>query len=229
VRCVREPPELPTAARAGAEPARLAPAEPWDEHAARFAATGLWPLIIEEELDAEPPAGLPPPASGDALTVLATGWAEATGGEEDPRRLDPFSPDTFPGLADPAPGARTPAVAAALTSVDADLGLLLVPVTRPADVVHALRWDGACNYDLDGTMLTSVLRSWEERFDAITVAIGPASLVLAVRRPPTGALALRVAAEHFAVCPDAVDQGALTIAALAEHIDGAPVWSFWWD
>lgn len=222
-----EPPALPTADRPGTAPEGTIQGERWEAHAARFAATGLWPLVVEEAFDPEGDGdGL---ELADALTVLTTGWEDATS-TDDAQRLAPFSPDTFPGLAAPSPDSpRTPATEAALASLEDDLGLLLVPATRPADVLLALAWDGACNYDLNGGQLSAILRTWEERYDTIPVGIGAGSLTLAVRRPPTGELAMRVAAEHFALCPDSVDQGALSIRALAASISGAPVWSLWWD
>jgi hypothetical protein len=195
--------------------------------AARFALTGLWPLVVEEAFDLEGDSdGL---ELGDALTVLTTGWEDAAS-IDDPQRLVPFSPGTFPGLAASSPDSPwTPAAESALASLEDDLGLLLVPVTRPADVLLALAWGGAWNYDLDGGQLSAVLRTWEERYATIPVGIGVNSLALAVRRPPTGELAMRVAAEQFALCPDSVDQGVLSIRALAASISGAPVWSLWWD
>jgi uncharacterized protein (DUF2141 family) len=106
----------------------------------------------------------------------------------------------------------------------------LVTAARPADALAVLGWQGASNYEQAPEELSVVLRSWEERFGAILVAVGFDSLHLLVERPPQSAnSAIRVAAEHFAFCTDSVDQGAGSIRELAQELEGAPIWSFWWD
>ncbi|HET8951265.1 MAG TPA: DUF4253 domain-containing protein [Solirubrobacteraceae bacterium] len=107
--------------------------------------------------------------------------------------------------------------------------LALVPVARPADVVAATGWLGPVNLANDVALLSAVMRSWEERCDAILVGLSLDTLHLAVRRPPTGDGASAIAAEQHAFCPDIVDQGTGTIGALASELDGAPAWYFWWD
>jgi hypothetical protein len=102
-------------------------------------------------------------------------------------------------------------------------------VIRPADAPAAIGWPGACNYIDDVGLVSCVLRSWEERYDAILVGLGQETLVLAVRRPPAGEAALAAAAEQYALCSDNVHQGLGSMRALAEHIDGARAWAFWWD
>ena len=78
--------------------------------------------------------------------------------------------------------------------------------------------------------LTAVLRSWEERFDAIVVAVGFATLSLAVRRPPRERSArLAVAAELGAFCPERIDADYGSLEELAEGMAGEIRWWFWWD
>ncbi|WP_415109022.1 DUF4253 domain-containing protein [Micropruina sp.] len=36
-------------------------------------------------------------------------------------------------------------------------------------------------------------------------------------------------AEHYAFCPDNVDQDPAELAAYGEEIAGSPFWTFWWD
>ena len=111
----------------------------------------------------------------------------------------------------------------------------VVEAARPADVPAVLAWGGIGNYphqDLVG--LSAVLRSWEERFGAVLVLLGPATLVLSVADPPrTRGTAERVAAEHFAFCPDQHDpQDGVTVhtpRTYARMIRGARSWRFWWD
>jgi hypothetical protein len=105
----------------------------------------------------------------------------------------------------------------------------LVPATRPADVLAAVGWQGPANSSTDLGPLTAVLRSWEDRFDAVVVGVGFDTLTLAVGRPPAGrADALAVAAEHWAVCSD-LSQGLGSVAAQAKAIQGSWLWTFWWD
>lgn len=79
--------------------------------------------------------------------------------------------------------------------------------------------------------LSAVLRSWEDRFGARLVAAGFDTLRLSVAAPPLSAEhALRVAAEHFALCPDNVWQGSVeTLAEYAAELEDLNMWTFWWD
>jgi hypothetical protein len=191
--------------------------------AAAFAATGLWPLravgLHDGELDRpwddgelEGPVGEVP----DALTVL--------------RRAD--DPDAEQGEVPPvtalAPATSGPELLAEHLVVDAG-ALLLVPVRRPADVVAALGWWGATNHDRSGADITAVLRSWEDRFGAVLVSMGFDTMVVQVpRRPATPSEVDELLREHYAFCPDVIDQGVEAEgyrARLAEW----PHWHFWWD
>ena len=116
-----------------------------------------------------------------------------------------------------------------LTVPNSLAGLLLVPVGRPADVPRALGWWGPANYDLSGADQSAVLRSWEDRFGAVLVGLSFDVMHLAVSDPPTDpAQCDLLAREHYAFCPDNVDQG---VGSLEDY---APVvsedeWWFWWD
>jgi len=79
-------------------------------------------------------------------------------------------------------------------------------------------------------LLSTVLRSWEERFDAFVVGIGFDTLAIAVGRPPSTLEAARlVAAEHFATCPDIIYQGCGSIEEYARALRDDDSWEFWWD
>ena len=112
------------------------------------------------------------------------------------------------------------------------LRLGLVCATRGCDALTVAGWQGAANYTNDTAELSAVLRSWEDRFGVRVIGVGFADLHLSVAAPPsTRDEALRVAAEHFAFCPDNVWQGAspCTLTAYARRLVGAPTWHFWWD
>jgi hypothetical protein len=134
----------------------------------------------------------------------------------------------FPGLAPATPGSRPSSIARHVNGYEGRLGL--VPVRRPADVLAAVGWAGSANYTDDPEGMTVVLRSWEYRFDAYLIALGFDIITLAVARPPLDQrTALRIAAEHFAFCPDNIWQGIGTVRKYAEYLVNLPRWDFWWD
>ena len=98
------------------------------------------------------------------------------------------------------------------------------PARRRRLRCHALTavgWDGPLNYDNDTAKFSAIVTSWEQRFGVRVVAVGPATLHLCVAAPPTSTEgALRVAAEHFAFCPDNIWQGhrSNTLSAYAERL-----------
>jgi hypothetical protein len=78
--------------------------------------------------------------------------------------------------------------------------------------------------------IAAVLRSWEARFGARLLDVGPgAQIRLLVDRPPRSAeAAQRVAAEHFAFCDESAGEGLHDIPAIAASLVDAPVWTCWW-
>jgi hypothetical protein len=158
----------------------------------------------------------------DPLGVLAGRWRDAD-----------YMEGTRPGLA-PAEDLRLPAAVldAALDSLrPAHVGL--VPAGRPADVLAAAGWTGFNDLlpQRNGVWLGSVLRSFEDRFGAVLLKIGPSGRIqLLVERPPrTLEAARKLAAEHKAFSDEFADLGSGPIAERAAAIVNAPVWSFWWD
>ncbi|MGW6978996.1 DUF4253 domain-containing protein [Streptomyces sp. NPDC054932] len=162
-------------------------------------------------------------------------------GEEGEEIIAPFGRN-WPGLAQPGPeggpGAADPeAVACELADGLIASGFLpgpriaLVPAGRAADVPTAMGWTGPTNHENDTALMSTVLRSWEDRFGARVVALGFAELQVSVAAPPhTAARALPVAAEHFAFCPDNIWQGSGSVRAYAdEAVVGSNHWGFWWD
>jgi hypothetical protein len=220
-------------------PARIvALAEPLVE---AFPKTGLWPLVLESlrsdderpwlagELD---PTSSTDPATHDVSTVLGDWWSGVVPSEEeDDEMLASLSPfgRQFPGLApatakDPSPVK----VRSVIEQLSGRLGL--VPVRRPADVLAAIGWQGPVNHYSDMGQLSAVLRSWEDRFNAVVVGVGFDTLTLAVGSAPSKLTAAQaVAAEHFAVCSDVVYQGSGSIEAYAATLIDSSLWQFWWD
>jgi hypothetical protein len=128
----------------------------------------------------------------------------------------------FPGLA-PVTGGNLSSAArtAALRSLrPARIGL--VAARRPADVLATVGWtcfddpayeDGIPN----AVWIGAVLRSWEDRFGARLVAIGPrAEIRLLAQRPPrTLEAAAKIAQEHSAFCTECAGQGLRTVREIA--------------
>ena len=179
----------------------------------------------------------------DAGQVLADMWSENFS-EEDEESAQPAQPFgvEFPGLA-AAPAVNPPSGFGRLFAKASDpsddraaLGSLharrigLVAANRPADTITALGWMGAVNVHQDPVLMSAVLRSWEDRFAARVVEIEFATLTLTVGIPPRDReTALALAAEHYAFCPDNINQATGTVAAYAESLRNNRVWSFWWD
>jgi Domain of unknown function (DUF4253) len=75
--------------------------------------------------------------------------------------------------------------------------------------------------------IAAVVRSWQHRFGARLCALGFGTIGLAGAWPPQSVEhAQRVAAEHFAFCPDL---RMTTFSEYAGSLVGNRVWNFWWD
>ncbi|HZD69775.1 MAG TPA: DUF4253 domain-containing protein [Actinomycetes bacterium] len=229
-----------------------APATLWSKLHAAHPQSGLWPLLLEG-LNRDPSlpwvAGTvgPQPAGEidrhDAAGFLASvwaDWAQEQEGEEDIgydfEDLAPFGRH-WPGLASPGEPMDDPEVVAdwyAGLLGDGRARLGLVAANRSADALAVSGWTGPTNH-APTAPLAAVVRSWEDRFGARVVRVGFDTLDLSVAAPPaTAEHALHVAAEHFAFCPDNIQQASLdfsqnTLAAYAEQIRGRNSWGFWWD
>ncbi|MEV0674942.1 DUF4253 domain-containing protein [Actinosynnema sp. NPDC050436] len=227
----------------------------WARLRAEHARSGLWPLLLDALDDEEPdyrpwgngevaPGRMSSPAAHDPAALLARWWAEHTGEDPDDA-LTPGERDAvtapygrrWPGLAPARPVAADPGriadgLAEHIRAGHPTVRLGLVAADRAADAVTAAGWLGPANYTQDAAELSAVLRSWEDRFGARVVAVGFATLLLAVAAPPaTREEAVAVAAEHFALCPDNVwqDGEPHTLQAYAERLVGDHSWTFWWD
>jgi hypothetical protein len=206
----------------------------WARLADAFAQTGLWPLIIDEEGAAAMDDRLfayTPVEPRNPAQILRDCWDQGLSADDE----EEFEPDTyaplgrrFPGLAPATPGERPKTIAPLVDGAIGHLGL--VAVERPADVPRAISWSGPANYDLHPADQSTVLRSWEDRFDAYLVGLGSDTMVLAVARPPLDrASASWITAEHMAFCPDNIWQGVGTAGEYAKGLVRAEQWGFWWD
>ncbi|MFE9458922.1 DUF4253 domain-containing protein [Streptomyces californicus] len=186
---------------------------------------GYWTDYADDEL-------------GDATSADEAGAEPETGSGTGSGSAGPW-----PGLA-PVPAREaaedpdtTAAGIVAVVADDADLWLggtrmALVPARRSADIPAAIGWTGAVNHEDDVARLCAVLRSWEDRYDARVVVLGFDTMIVSVGRPPaTMEEARALAAEHYAFCPDTIDQSPpydLDTYAEKALLD-QDAWSFWWD
>jgi hypothetical protein len=216
------------------------PAEP--DLTAEEVLSGFWDdamPIDDLDEDDEPPA-----RRADGLVGRLTSALGLTRDEPDPfEDLAPYGRH-FPGLApsgvDPGGARRAPDQVADEVAAASLRGggpvrrgvvrLGLVAAARSADTIETTGWFGPVN-SLDPVAdLAVVLRSWEDRFGVRVVELGFDTLTLSVAAPPTSlAVALPIAAERFAVCPDQIWQGVESMRALAEETVNADSWWFWWD
>ncbi|MEU1716644.1 MULTISPECIES: DUF4253 domain-containing protein [Nocardiopsis] len=228
-----------------------APAGLWSELLAEHHRSGLWPLLLEgmygdpvrpwesQELF---PGWISSPGDHDPAELLARWWRQHASGEEadpgnDPRSTTAPYGASWPG---PAPAADVPEGAPERTAAECaellvehvpGMRMGLVPAASGAEAIAASGWAGPLNYDNDTAVFAAVVADWERRFGVRVLGMGFASLTLAVGAPPTDSgQALRVAAEHFAFCPDNLWQGShRDLRAYAEILVDRPVWQFWWD
>lgn len=176
----------------------------------------------------------------DVAEVLAEWWNSAFGAEKwqtrpwNEQRIDPFR--SWPGLApSSAPGpdpdqhaasvATTPGGIRALTMYDGDPYVGLAHGQDGAAAVASSGWLSRAG-GADET--AAVIRSWQGRFGARLCSLSMDTLGVSVAWPPTSAeQARRVAAEHFAFCPDLAN--ASSLEDRARSLAHAEVWAFWWD
>jgi hypothetical protein len=191
--------------------------------------TGLWPLMLGGDSDLERLVhndGLDPDAEiarGLAMDVAArlaewrtdvTGWADE--GEDLPPRGDatglrPQAEDVFDLAGRPG----------WIGLLAAEAGYL---------VPGLLTWLGAANYDIEPADHVAMLKRWHDRHGAELVGLGGETIELWVPRPPADRpTVLAVAEEQYWYCQDVIDQGVLTLDALAAVQVPSRRWYFWWD
>ncbi|MET7640752.1 DUF4253 domain-containing protein [Streptomyces sp. NPDC005438] len=234
-----------------------APAGTWARARAAHTDTGWWPLLLSApDHEEDGPSGwervgpyLPgpegiPPSTGDVESLLLRCWRHSTSVDPDDditpeERLAVTAPygNVWPGLAPAVPFDRDPDATADARagelegSPSARLGL--VRAGSGLEALEVLGWSAPNNHGYETEDATAVLADWERRFGTRVLEISGATLVLSVASVPGDReRALRVAAEHFALCPDAVWQGTTvsdTLEGYAESLVGKDTWSFWWD
>jgi hypothetical protein len=82
---------------------------------------------------------------------------------------------------------------------------------------------GGLAAEIDGPVISAVLRSWEERFGAVLIAIEPSYAVLSITAPPDDTdQALTLAAERWAFCSQPEGARPDAVQAIAAQLIGEP-------
>lgn len=217
----------------------------WLELSDLTAQTGLQPVLsprgAEEFMDPCDIAEVDRLDGGAIVTHLWEEKAVDDGDEESAAWVDdwvePFDRD-FPGVAAPGDEPRTAAELTAALDPLPPLYVYLAAAGRPADVVAMVGWETTDAWDNWLPALSAVLRSWEDRFGARLLQLGPgAEIRLLVSRPPrSGAQILLTAAELWAFGNRAwggyeytSQNEAESVSGIAHTVVRRPIWGFWWD
>ncbi len=105
--------------------------------------------------------------------------------------------------------------------------LAYIPTTKPFEVFAWVPF-GGWNDCPSAEDMISISRYWYLKHNAIPAVISHDTLEFFCA-PLDMKSAMETAVEHYAVCPDNVDQGIGTVAALADSLTKSTVWWFWWD
>lgn len=112
------------------------------------------------------------------------------------------------------------------------LPLLLVeiPVLHPWEIFSWLPF-GGWNECPNTAGLMSITKHWYECFHAIPAVMTSDQLEFYLPAPVDKQDAMQLALEHYAFCPDVIDQGPedATVGSHADSLSKSTSWYFWWD
>ena len=206
--------------------------------------TGHWPILLGGENDLERHRNaLEWSASEGVEQTIAFGesidprqWfkerqedsAEASSGEAEEIELPSDSLDDWPDDQAPSHQFITPFdVLSRKPKPKVYLGL--APTRLSWHDPAYLRF-GAWNACPGAEEHVAVMRYWNRRYGADIVAVTGDVIEMAVTRPPSDRqTAMDLAREQYVYCPDIVDQGVESVAALAAVLLNGSTWYFWWD
>lgn len=113
---------------------------------------------------------------------------------------------------------------------EADTLLLEVPVKHPWEIIGYLPMGGWNECPPPDEMI-AVCKYWYEKYQAVPAAFTHDVMEFYAPEKLNGVDSMEAAKEHYAFCPDRVDQGTRTykISELASGLADSEVWYFWWD
>jgi hypothetical protein len=109
--------------------------------------------------------------------------------------------------------------------------LFEIPVKNPWEVIAWMPM-GGWNECPEASDMMAVCRYWYEEYGAVPAAFSHDEVEFLLEKPiEDEEMAWKLAKEHYAFCPDRVDQGTRngTIGEVADSIRMSEVWYFWWD
>lgn len=106
--------------------------------------------------------------------------------------------------------------------------LAKIPTKNPWEVFAWIPFGGWNECPTPDVML-AVGRHWYEKYNAIPAVITHDVLELSAQPLLNNEMAMGVALEQFAFCPDLVFQGVESVGRLAGMLTKSSVWYFWWD
>lgn len=109
--------------------------------------------------------------------------------------------------------------------------LFEIPVSNPWEV---LAWVpmGGWNECPEVTEMMEICRYWYEKYQAVPATVSHDELEFYVAKEiEDEETAWELAKEHYAFCPDRVDQGTAegTVGEVADTLMQSKTWYFWWD
>ena len=109
--------------------------------------------------------------------------------------------------------------------------LFEIPVKKPWEVIAWLPM-GGWNECPEASEMMEICQYWNEKYGAVPAVLSHDTLEFTVENlEKCKEEAWDLAKEHYAFCPDRVDQGTRngTIGEVADCISKSNVWYFWWD
>ena len=109
--------------------------------------------------------------------------------------------------------------------------LFELPIKNPWEVIAWMPM-GGWNECPEASEMMEVCRYWYEKYGAVPAVVSHDTLEFVVEKPiDNEEQAWELAKEHYAFCPDRVDQGTNTgtIGEVADCLSKSTVWYFWWD
>jgi hypothetical protein len=214
----------------------------WSALRDRHPRTGLWPIVLGPDrqtadqltwrldLLARDRPGIP---TLDQVTPAPELFVEWMGdpAEDDylndvPRHLAKLEQDEQAIRARMATRSDADAIQALNGSVT---HLALIPATAGWEVPALLAWAGAERDGIDGSQHLSVLHFWHEQNGAELVSLGLERMELLATDPPDDARsAFGLAVQHYAYCPELMDNLVPAMGALAATLFGRH-WLFDWS
>lgn len=208
----------------------------------RHPRTGLWPVLLggdpqvvdqltwRLEMLARSAPGIPDVEDAPDISALFDTWmgrvAEDGYLDDVPRHLAKLEADAQAiraHLTDRPDEAAVKALAGDRVTV------ALIPAAGGWEVPALMAWSGAERAELGGPEHLAVLHYWHEVYGAELVAMGLEQLECLVARPPEDARgAFELAVQHYAYCPDLMDNLVPALGALAATLFGRH-WLFDWS